>query len=68
MCPSLDCWVVAYAIAPAIEKVNTCFVLSQNWSLLIAQQEAHIANLVTELCVMFCIEAFNENFDDVGGG
>lgn len=53
--PTNTWWVIAYAISPAIDKINTCFVMSQNHSLLMAQQEQLIDNLVASLCVMFNI-------------
>ncbi len=35
--PSDQWWVIAYAIAPAIEEINNTFVMSQSRSLLITQ-------------------------------
>jgi hypothetical protein len=53
-------WVIAYAISPAINQINTCFVMSQNRSLLMAQQEQLIDNLVASLCVMFNINLVHD--------
>ncbi|CAM6027288.1 unnamed protein product [Sphagnum balticum] len=58
--PTDTWWVIAYAISPAIDQINTCFVISQNRSLLMAQHEQLIDNLVASLCVMFNINLVHD--------
>jgi hypothetical protein len=53
--PSDQWWVIAYAITPAIKEINKTFVMSQNRSLLIAQQESLIQTLIGTLIAMFGI-------------
>ncbi|CAK9222778.1 unnamed protein product [Sphagnum troendelagicum] len=48
-------WVIAYAIAPAIEEINKTFVMSQSRSLLIAFQESFIQTFIGILVAMFGI-------------
>ncbi|CAK9275601.1 unnamed protein product [Sphagnum jensenii] len=48
-------WVIAYAIAPAIEEINKTFVMSQSHSLLIVQQESLIQMFIGILVAMFGI-------------
>jgi hypothetical protein len=57
-------WVIVYAIAPAIEEINKTFVMSQNRSLLIAQQESLIQMFIGTLVAMFGIVHANDADDD----
>ncbi|CAK9276309.1 unnamed protein product [Sphagnum jensenii] len=58
-------WVIAYAIAPAIEEINKTFVMSQSRSLFIAQQKSLIQMLIDILVAMFGI-VHADNADDDG--
>ena len=49
-------WVITYAVAPAIDLVNKSFVMLQNSSLLMAQQEEQIQVLIGSLTGLFGIE------------
>jgi hypothetical protein len=56
--------VITFVVPPTINVINVMFVIVQNWSLLIAQQEQHIHTLIGSLVAMFCIEIVQENDDD----
>jgi hypothetical protein len=43
-------------VSPTINAINVMFVILQNRSLLIAQQEQHIHMLIGSLVTMFCVE------------
>jgi hypothetical protein len=62
--PSDQWWVIAYAIAPAIEEINKTFVMSQSRLLLIAQQESLIQTLIGTLVAMFGIIHANDGDND----
>ncbi len=62
--PSDQWWVIIYAIAPVIKKINKTIVMSQNRSLLIAQQESLIQTLIDTLVMMFSI-VHADDVDDV---
>jgi hypothetical protein len=62
--PSVQWWVIAYTIAPAIEEINKMFVMLQSRSLLIAQQESLIETVIGTLVVMFSIVHADEADDD----
>ena len=49
-------WIITYAISPAIDKVNSTFVVLQNRALLLAQQEEFIKGLLAALVAMFHVE------------
>jgi hypothetical protein len=53
-------WVITFVVLSAINAINVMFVILQNQSLLIVQQEQHIHMLVA----MFYIEIVQENDDD----
>jgi hypothetical protein len=57
-------WVIAYAIAPAIEDINKTFVMLQSRSLLIVQQESFIQTLIGTLVMMFGI-VHADDIDDI---
>ncbi len=54
--PTSAWWVITFAVSPAINTINVTFVILQNRSLLIAQQEQHIHRLIGSLVAMFCVE------------
>ncbi len=56
--------VITFVVPPTINVINVMFVIVQNWSLLIAQQEQHIHTLIGSLVAMFCIEIVQENDDN----
>ncbi|CAK9216321.1 unnamed protein product [Sphagnum troendelagicum] len=62
--PTSAWWVITFAVLPAINTINVTFVILQNRSLLIAQQEQHIHMLISSLVAMFCVEIVQENYDD----
>jgi hypothetical protein len=51
-------------VSPAINAINVMFIILQNRSLLIVQQEQHIHTLIGSLVAMFCVEIIQENDDD----
>jgi hypothetical protein len=51
-------------VSPVINAINVTFVILQNRSLLIAQQEQHIHTLMGSLVAMFYVEIVQENDDD----
>jgi hypothetical protein len=59
-------WIVSFAIAPAIDKVNETFVLLQNRDLLIAQQEAYSQSLLTTITQMFEVQIHDEGAEEDG--
>jgi hypothetical protein len=62
--PTSTWWVITFAVSPAINTINVTFVILQNRSLLIAQQEQHIHTLIDLLVAMFCVQIAQENNDD----
>jgi hypothetical protein len=62
--PTSVWWVITFAVSPAINAINVTFVILQNRSLLIAQQEQHIHTLIGSLVAMFCVEIVQENDND----
>ena len=64
MLPTDSWWIVTYAIAPAINAVNITFVMLQNRSLLLAQQEAHIMVLVVTIKTMFKLKRIDQDDAD----
>ncbi len=62
--PTSAWWVITFAVSPAINAINVTFVILQNRSLLITQQEQHIHTLISSLVAMFCVEIVQENDDD----
>ena len=57
-------WVTTLAVSPAIDTVNSTFVILQSRSLLIAQQEEHIHTLIATLTAMFGVEMEDADVDD----
>ncbi len=62
--PTSAWWVITFAVSPAINAINVTFIILQNRSLLIAQQEQHIHTLIGLLVAMFCVEIIHENDND----
>jgi hypothetical protein len=54
--PTSAWWVVTFAVSPAINAINVTFIILQNRSLLITQQEQHIHTLISSLVAMFYVE------------
>jgi hypothetical protein len=61
--PSDQWWIIMYAVAPAIDSINITLVQLQAKSLMIAQQENLVQNLLGTIMSMFKIE-----FDAVHDG
>ncbi len=62
--PTIAWWVITFVVSPTINAINVTFVILQNRSLLITQQEQHIHTLIGSLVAMFCVEIVQENNDD----
>jgi hypothetical protein len=62
--PTSRWWVITFVVSPTINTINVTFVILQNRSMLIAQQEQHIHRLIGLLVAMFCVEIVQENDDD----
>jgi len=62
--PTSTWWVITFAMSPAMNTINVTFVILQNRSLLITQQEQHIHTLIGSSVAMFCVEIVEKNDDD----
>jgi hypothetical protein len=62
--PSNLWWIITYAVAPAIDSVNITLVQLQARSLLIAQQETLVQNLIGTIIAMLNIEVDSVVGDD----
>jgi len=62
--PTSVWWVITFMVLPAINAINVMFVILQNRSLLITQQEEHIHTLIGSLVAMFCVEIVQEKDND----
>jgi hypothetical protein len=62
--PTSAWWVITFTVSSAINAINVKFVILQNRSLLIAQEEQHIHTLIGSLVAMFCVEIILENDND----
>ncbi len=62
--PTSTWWVITFVMSPAMNTINVTFVILQNRSLLIMQQEQHIHTLIGSPVAMFCVEIVEENDDD----
>ena len=54
-------WIITYAVAPAIDAINITMTQLQARSLLIAQQETLLQNLIGTIVTMFDIEIVDTN-------
>ncbi len=62
---SSDLWgIITYAVAPTIDSINITLVQLQARSLLIAQQETLVQNLIGTIIAMFNIEVDGTDGDD----
>ncbi len=57
-------WTITYAVAPAIDSINIMLVQLQARSLLIAQQEMLVQNLLGTIITMLNIEVDSVDGDD----
>jgi len=62
--PTSAWWVITFTVSPAINTINVTFIILQNRSLLITQQEQHIHTLIGSMVAMFCVEIVQENDND----
>ncbi len=62
--PSNLWWIITYVVAPAIDSINIMLVQLQARSLLIAQQETLVQNLIDTIIAMFDIEVDGTNGED----
>ncbi len=62
--PSNLWWIITYAVAPAIDSINITLVQLQARSLLIAQQETLVQNLIGTIITMLNIEVDGADGDD----
>jgi hypothetical protein len=62
--PSDLWWIITYVVAPAIDSINIMLVQLQARSLLIAQQETLVQNLIDTIIAMFDIEVDGTNGED----
>ncbi|CAK9274051.1 unnamed protein product [Sphagnum jensenii] len=58
--PSSIWWVITYSIVLAIDAINVTFIVLQDKSLLLAQQEQCIHMLIGTIMTMFNIEMIEE--------
>jgi hypothetical protein len=63
MLPTDSWWVVTYASARAIDKINGTFVVILNRALLIAQQEQYIQDLMLAIILMYGIQPYTAGAD-----
>jgi hypothetical protein len=54
MIPADKWWVITYAVSPAIDSINVTFAELQTKSLLIAQQEALVQELLGTVITLTC--------------
>ncbi|CAK9208548.1 unnamed protein product [Sphagnum troendelagicum] len=57
-------WFITYAVAPAINSINITLVQLQARSLLIAQQQTLVQNLISTIIAMFDIEVDGVDDED----
>jgi len=62
--PSDLWWIITYAVAPTIDSINITLVQLQAKSLLIAQQETLVQNLISTIIAMFNIEVDDADDED----
>jgi hypothetical protein len=62
--PSDLWWIITYVVAPAIDSINITLVQLQARSLLIAQEETFVQNLIGTIIAMFDIEVDSANGED----
>jgi hypothetical protein len=58
--PSSIWWVITYSITSIVDAVNVTFVMLQDTSLLLVQQEHRIIMLISTIMTMFSIEMIEE--------
>jgi len=59
--PTSAWWVITFAVLSTINAINVTFIILQNRSLLITQQEQHIHTLIGSMVAMFCVKIVQEN-------
>jgi len=57
-------WIITYAVAPVIDSINITLVQLQARSLLIAQQETLVQNLIGTIIAMFDIKVDGVDGED----
>jgi hypothetical protein len=62
--PTSAWWVTTFAVSPAIDVVNSTFVILQSRSLLISQQEQHVHALIATLTTMLGVQVEEDLADD----
>ena len=66
--PSDEWWVITFAVAPAIDKVNVAFAELQARALLLEQQVHIVDGLIRKITKIFCVEAWVPEGANSSGG